>query len=387
MQSYEYSGPPQPPHRGPSALSFLLPILVVALSISLAIQSYRNWGRGGLLDPNAEPRPVVARGDLAEDEKATIELFKQASKSVVFVTTKATRQFRFNLEEYQQGAGSGFIWNDDGYIVTNYHVIENGDSWTVTLANSKTYPAVVVGADPNKDLAVLKIDAPKHELTPILVGSSTDLQVGQKVFAIGNPFGFDQSLTTGVISGLGRQFRSKTGRMIDGVIQTDAAINPGNSGGPLLDSAGRLIGVNTAISSPSGASAGVGFAIPVETVNRSVPQIIRHGRVFRPGLGIISLPDAAAKSYGLRGLVVADVSPNSAAERAGVEPMKINRSGQLFGDIIIEFDGARIEAYDDYLKAVDKRQPGDQVKFKVQRLRGSEDPLVLELEAILQSLE
>jgi S1-C subfamily serine protease len=386
MQPYEYP-PISPVRRGPNALSFLLPVLVAILGVTVAVQAFRQFGLSKVYDPNAKSRPVDARGDLAADEKSTIELFKQSSKSVVFVTTSAVRNFRFNPEEYEQGAGSGFIWDDNGYVVTNLHVVESGNTWTVTLANSKTYPATLVGFDQSKDLAVLKIDAPKDELSPILVGSADDLQVGQKVFAIGNPFGLDQTLTTGVISGLGRQIPSKTGRNIDGVIQTDAAINPGNSGGPLLDSAGRLIGVNTAIRSPSGASAGVGFAIPVEVVNRSVPEILQHGRVLRPGLGIVTVKDSVAQSLGLEGVIVRDVVNQSAAEQAGIEPMKINSAGELFGDIIVGVDGKAIKNYEDYLAILDMHKPGDKVTVKVKRLAGSDAAQIVEVEATLKSVE
>lgn len=386
MQTYEYPEPTsRPSNRGPSTLSYLLPVLVIVLGVSVAIQAFRQFGLSSVLDPSAKPRPIDARGDLAADEKSTIELFKQSSKSVVFVTTSAvSRDFRFNLEEYEQGSGSGFIWDENGNIVTNYHVVENGNKWRVTLANSKEYPAILVGKDPSKDLAVLKIDAPKNDLSPILVGSASDLLVGQKVFAIGNPFGFDQSLTTGVISGLGRQIPSKTGREIDGVIQTDAAINPGNSGGPLLDSAGRLIGVNTAIRSPSGASAGVGFAIPVEVVNRSVPQIIQHGKVLRPGLGIDRVSDSIAQQINLRGVIVRDVTEGSVAEQAGIEPMKINRAGDLFGDVIVEIDGKSVANSDDYLDILESHKLGDKVKVKVLRLAGEQRPKAIELDVVLQ---
>ena len=239
-----------------------------------------EWSRQSGVDPNAQPRPVVARGDLAEDEKSTIALFKQSSPSVVHITTMTVRQNRFtrDIQQIPQGTGSGFIWDKDGHIVTNYHVIQGADAARVTLADQSTYQARLVGAYPDKDLAVLIIDAKKDRLPPIPLGTSRDLEVGQKVFAIGNPFGLDHSLTTGVISAVGREIESVTHQPIKNVIQTDAAINPGNSGGPLLDSAGRLIGVNTAIYSPSGAYAGIGFAIPVDEVNSVVPRLIREGR-------------------------------------------------------------------------------------------------------------
>ena len=209
--------------------------------------------------------------------------------------------FRFRALEVPQGAGSGFVWDENGYIVTNYHVIAEAQGRRVTLADQSTWSAKLVGVEPDKDIAVLKIDAPTRLLPPIPIGTSDDLQVGQKVFAIGNPFGFDQTLTTGVISGLGREIVSATRRPIQGVIQTDAAINPGNSGGPLLDSAGRVIGINTAIVSPSGAYAGIGFAVPVDVVNRIVPQIIRGEQIEKPGLGIAIAEDYVVRRLGLEG--------------------------------------------------------------------------------------
>ena len=260
-----------PPGRQPRSLTSLVPLLVVLVAALVVLQLWGLFNRGGLprfaLDPAAEPRPIAPAGDLAADEKATISLFKQSSQSVVHITTATLgRDFALNIEEIPRGSGSGFLWDEKGHIVTNYHVVENSNRFKVTLADQSTWDAVGIGAAADKDLAVLRIDAPAERLRPLLVGTSADLEVGQKVFAIGNPFGLDQTLTTGVISGLGRQIQSRTGRTIDGVIQTDAAINPGNSGGPLLDSRGRLIGVNTAIFSPSGTSAGIGFAIPVDTV-------------------------------------------------------------------------------------------------------------------------
>lgn len=226
----------------------------------------------------AKPAIVVPRGDLAEDEKATIELFNTASPAVVHITTKTLRRdfFTRDVFEIPQGDGTGIVWDKHGHIVTNFHVIEKANTAQITMADQTTWKARLVGVAPDVDLAVLKIDARVTSLQPLPVGSSNDLQVGQKVFAIGNPFGLDQSLTTGLISATGREIKSRTRRTIKDMIQTDAAINPGNSGGPLLDSSGRLIGVNTAILSPSGTYSGVGFAIPADTVNRVVPEIINR---------------------------------------------------------------------------------------------------------------
>ena len=280
-----------------SVLVYLWPLLLFGLLAGVLFWSLwpREWSSG--LDPSAEARTVTPRGDLADDEKMTIALFKMASPSVVHITTLTTRQDRVNFDLFQipKGTGSGFVWDKKGYVVTNFHVIQGADAARVTLADQSTWTARVVGSLPDSDLAVLIIDAPASRLTPITVGASSDLQVGQKVFAIGNPFGLDKSLTTGVISAVGREIESVTRRPIKNMIQTDAAINPGNSGGPLLDSAGRIIGVNTAMYSPSGAYAGIGFAIPVDEVNRVVPQLIRHGKIVRPGMGVQVAPDQVTK--------------------------------------------------------------------------------------------
>src|SRR5438094_3955035 len=288
----------------PRSLTTLLPLLLVLVSALLVVQVWNLWKRGGLpvrtLQPDAKARPIAPAGDLAEDEKATIALFKQASKSVVHITTSEVGRnyFTLNEMEVELGSGSGFLWDEHGNVVTNFHVIENADRFKVTLADQSTWDAVEIGRAPDRDVAVVRINAPAGRLQPLLIGTSKDLEVGQKVFAIGNPFGLDQTLTTGIISGLGRQIKSRTGRVIDGVIQTDAAINPGNSGGPILDSRGRLIGMNTAIYSPSGASVGIGFAIPVDTLQRVVPEILRHGRVIRPTLAAQHCPDSLIRRRG-----------------------------------------------------------------------------------------
>ena len=262
---------------------------------------------------------MTARGDLAADERATIELFREASPSVVFITSLARRRGGlFRVAEIPRGEGlRASSGTRTGHVVTNFHVIQGASSARVTLADGSTWAASFVGAAPDRDLAVLRIFPTGRTLKPILVGTSKDLLVGQKVFAIGNPFGLDQSLSTGVVSALGRSIESVTGRQIEGVIQTDAAINPGNSGGPLLDSAGRLIGVNTAIASTSGSSAGIGFAVPVDTVNQVVPQLIQHGRVIRPQLGVTLADDAVAARLGVEGALVLSVSPGTRRGRGG----------------------------------------------------------------------
>ncbi|HXG50255.1 MAG TPA: trypsin-like peptidase domain-containing protein [candidate division Zixibacteria bacterium] len=341
-------------------------------------------GGAALNDPRAQPRAVTPRGDLGADEKATIALFRQASPSVVHITSIAVQRdlFSLNLLQIPEGTGTGIIWDNTGNIVTNFHVIQNAAAAQVTLADQSTWKARLVGVAPDNDLAVLKIDAPASRLPAIPIGTSKDLQVGQKVFAIGNPFGLDQTLTTGVISALGREIESVTRRPIQGVIQTDAAINPGNSGGPLLDSAGRLIGVNTAIYSPSGASAGIGFAIPVDTVNRVVPELIRHGKVIRPGLGIQIAEEPIAQRLGVRGVLVVDVIPGGPAARAGMRPTRRDATGRVrLGDIIVGLDGKKIESPNDLFLALEKYKVGDTVSVSVIR-DGKPLQLKVRLEAI-----
>jgi S1-C subfamily serine protease len=313
---------------------------------------------------------VSARGELLADEKSTIALFRQASPSVVNITAIGMERDLFTLNLYQipQGSGSGFVWDTNGDIITNFHVIQNADAAQVTLADQSNWKARVVGVAPDKDLAVLRIDAPDNRLRPIPIGTSKDLQVGQSVFAIGNPFGLDQTLTTGIISALNREIESVTRRPIQGVIQSDAAINPGNSGGPLLDSAGRLIGVNTAIYSPSGVSAGIGFAIPVDTVNRIVPELIRSGRVTRPGLGIQVADEQIAQRLGVTGILVVDVTRGGAAAKAGIQPTRRDSEGRLrLGDVITAVDGRKVESPNDLYLALEKFKVGDTVTVSLLR--------------------
>lgn len=346
-----------------------LTFLLLVLAGLLLLREARFW-LGSVYYTGAAPRAVTARGDLAAAEKSTIDLFKTVSPSVVYITSLTVQQdfFSFRALEVPQGSGSGFIWDERGYIVTNYHVIAEARGARVTLADRSTWPAQFVGADPDKDLAVLKIDAPKNLLPPIPVGTSSDLQVGQKVFAIGNPFGFDQTLTTGVISGLGREIVSATQRPILGVIQTDAAINPGNSGGPLLDSAGRIIGVNTAIVSPSGAYAGVGFAVPVDVVNRIVPQIISGEKIKKPGLGIRLVPDHIVSRLGLEGVLFYEVGSGSAAEKAGLRLTRQDTySWIILGDLIVAADGKPIRNSNDLFRVLDKHEIGDTLRLTIQR--------------------
>ena len=345
-------------------------LLSVACLLAVLFARQTWLGSASLNDPRAASRTVTARGELFSDERSTINLFRQASPSVVNITTIGVERDLFTLNLYQipQGTGSGFVWDINGDIITNFHVIQNADSAQVTLADQSNWKARVVGVAPDKDLAVLRIDAPANRLRPIPIGTSKDLQVGQSVYAIGNPFGLDQTLTTGVISALNREIESVTRRPIQGVIQSDAAINPGNSGGPLLDSAGRLIGVNTAIYSPSGASAGIGFAIPVDIVNRIVPELIRSGKIIRPGLGIQIADDQIAQRLGVTGILVVDVARGSAAAKAGIQPTRRDAEGRLrLGDIITALDGKKVESPNDLYLLLEKYKIGDAVNISILR--------------------
>ncbi len=319
----------------------------------------------------AQPRAVAPRGPLAADELANIELFKKASPSVVHITSLGVQRdlFSMNVQQVPRGTGTGFVWDASGHIVTNFHVIQNANGAKVTLADQSTYEATLVGAFPDRDLAVLKIDAPRDKLPPLALGASRELQVGQRVYAIGNPFGLDQTLTIGIVSALNREIESFNNRTIRGVVQTDAAINPGNSGGPLLDSAGRLIGVNTQIASPSGASAGIGFAIPVDEVNRIVPRLIRDGRFVRPALGVTAGSRQLHRALNLpKGVAVVQVGRSSPAARAGLLPFSRGNRGEIvMGDVITAINDEPVESLDDMLAVLERRQPGDAVTLRVWR--------------------
>jgi S1-C subfamily serine protease len=356
--------------------------LSLAFLVTAAIVLWQFWANGAV--SGVAPRAVSPRGELNPEEKTTIALFRRASPAVVNITTLTVARdfFTLNLLQIPEGTGSGFIWDDTGNVVTNFHVIQNADVAQVTLADHSTWKARRVGVAPDKDLAVLKIDAPKGRLHPIPIGASKDLQVGQRVFAIGNPFGLDQTLTTGIISALGREIDSVTGRPIQGVIQTDAAINPGNSGGPLLDSAGRLIGVNTAILSPSGASVGIGFAIPVDTVNLVVPQLTRFGKVIRPGLGIQVAEDQLARQLGLAGVLIVEVTPNGAAARAGLRSTRREASGRMrLGDVIVAIDGKPVKSVNDLFVLLEQYRVGDAIVLTVMR-DGAREQFKITLEAV-----
>jgi len=327
---------------------------------------------------------LIADQPLSSEELNTIAVFEKAAQSVVYITNTAVRRDLWSLNTFEvpQGSGSGFIWNRKGHIVTNFHVIYGADSIQVVLDDQSTHDARVIGVDPDHDLAVLQITGATEKLSPLDIGSSQDLRVGQRVLAIGNPFGLDHTLTTGVVSALGRSISSVNDRTIEGVIQTDAAINPGNSGGPLLNSAGQLIGVNTQIVSPSGAFAGIGFAVPVDIIKRVVPQLIQFGKVIRPGLGISLIPDPIANRWGVKGVVIAKVQPGSMAAQAGLQGLEESQGGRIrLGDVIISIDGEAVRNYDDLARILDRHNVGDRVSLSVRR-NGKEHTLSVKLQAI-----
>jgi len=321
--------------------------------------------------PKIGMRPVTQPiGDLGAEERANIEVFERISPSVTYITNKRLQRdyFSFNVMEVPQGTGSGFLWDNKGHVVTNFHVVYEADEIEVRLQDGKSYDADVVGADPDHDLVVLQINSTNLNISPVMIGSSNDLRVGQKVLAIGNPFGLDSTLTTGVISALGRTIQSMTKRYIHDVIQTDAAINPGNSGGPLLDSFGRLIGVNTAIISPSGTYSGVGFAVPVDTVNRIVTKLINHGKVGRPGFGISLIPEHIMSRIGIEGVGILEVFKGSSAEEAGLREVKRLSNGRIeMGDIIIEVDGSHVKSSTDLVRILDRHEVGDEIDIVIIR--------------------
>ena len=325
------------------------------------------------LQPDAAPEPSSDRSQLeglTEDERRGIAVFRNAADSVVNVNSVAVRRtFFFDVTRIPQGSGSGFFWDRQGHVVTNFHVVEGANQFVVTLADQTDWDAELVGVAPDKDLAVLRLTSNKAKQTPLQVGRSEDLLVGQKVLAVGNPFGLDHTLTTGVVSALGRELTSPTGRVIRDVIQTDAAINPGNSGGPLLDSSGRLIGVNTAIYSPSGGSAGIGFAIPVDTVVRLVPQLIRYGQPIEPGVeGVYWLADRYTRRFDLDGVVVQDVVRGSQAARLGFEGLQRTRRGRyVLGDRILEVGGQRVNTVNQLRDAFEEAGVGGSIELTIER--------------------
>jgi S1-C subfamily serine protease len=331
-------------------------------------------------EPPPEPEPAatppvgsLSPGAGIEDERNTIAVFQAVAPATVFVTQSQLVRNRYTMrvDQIQAGTGTGFIWDTQGHVVTNFHVVAGGASFSVTLWDGEVLPATLVGGDPKRDIAVLALDPAslgERELTPVrLPDAGSPLVVGQKALAIGNPFGLDHTLTTGVISALDREVVGFGGVTIRDMIQTDASINPGNSGGPLLDSAGQLIGMNTMIFSKSGTSAGIGFAVPVATIRRLVPQIIQFGKPRRAALGVEILSDAIARRAGLRGVIIEKVEPGGPAERAGLRGLLWNRGQPSLGDVIVGIDDHAVSNYDDLFNALDRYTPGDVVKVKVSR--------------------
>jgi S1-C subfamily serine protease len=348
----------------------------------IVILAYLNFFDDSLVSADGVEEKVPDH--LLEDEKNTIEVFKRASPSVVFITNNSLVRNFFSLDvsEQPQGSGTGFVWDKNGHIVTNYHVIKGASSLIVTMSDRSTHKASIVGIAPSKDLAVLKIDIANDKIRPLNVGSSSALIVGQKVLAIGNPFGLDHTLTTGVVSALGREITSMVGRKIQNVVQTDAAINPGNSGGPLLDSRGQLIGMNTAIVSRSGSSSGIGFAVPIDTVSRYVPQLIEHGKIIRPGLGVVLLDETLTRRAGIKGLMIRSVKKGSSAEKVGLRGTSRNDKGTLIlGDIILAINKKTIHNYEDLARTLENMAIGSTVK--VRYLRDEQENSV---EVVLQQI-
>ena len=341
----------------------------------MSVSSFIRWGLPALAiglvllvlaTAQAQAGDVDYLSFATEDEANSTEIFEKASPAVVYVTNTALRRslFSLNVQEIPRGSGTGFIWDKSGLIVTNFHVIAGAHRLTVTLTDRSSFDAEVIGVAPEKDLAVLRIENPPEDFSPLPLGDSSELTVGRKVLAIGNPFGLDTTLTTGIVSALGREIQAPGNRTIRGVIQTDAAINPGNSGGPLLNSLGQLVGVNTAIYSPSGASAGIGFAIPVNTVKDVVPQLIAYGRVLRPVIGVELASDRWVRRYRVKGLPVVRVYPGLPAHKAGMTGAWRNSRGEvILGDVITHIDGKAIADHDDYFSALEDHEPGDRVEI------------------------
>jgi S1-C subfamily serine protease len=363
MASYPYNDYHLPPRRSPGWIS-LWPWLVVFASLGFLAWYYWPRGNHPPTAVNLEPREIAPRGKYLPEELHNKEVYEKVKSSVVGINSMLLRRDRLHgdVMEIPRGTGSGFVWakagqGKGGFVVTNYHVIQNGEAADVTLEDGTSYHARLWNARPDQDLAVLWIDAPQDKLQPIPVGTSNDLWVGQRVYAIGNPFGVGQSLTIGIISALNRSIESVTGQPISGVIQTDASINPGNSGGPLLDSEGRLIGVNTAIASPSGASAGVGFAIPVDTVNKVVTELVNGKQMARAGIGVRLAPDAAARKQSIKGAWIYEVVPGDTADKAGLQN----------GDVIVALDDQAIPSREALVKALAGHKVGDKVQITFER--------------------
>jgi len=337
------------PSDHPGAMSGLASRLAWTVA-AVALAGAASAQRG----PAAEPRAVTPRGPLLAEEQHVIKLFETTAPSVAYITTQTIARRGFFTAEVAQGAGSGFVWDERGHIVTNNHVVEGAQKVQVQLDAGRTYDARVVGAAPQYDLAVVKLEEVPPRLKPIAIGTSKELRIGQKTYAIGNPFGLTRTLTSGIVSALDRHLPTADIREISGAIQTDAAINPGNSGGPLLDSAGRLIGVTTAIKSPSGGSTGVGLAIPVDLVNRIVPQLISKGRAPQPGIGIVPVDPELVARAGVVGVVIAEVVRGSPAAQAGLKPLSQRGGNVELGDVIVAVNGRPVESLTSFIGELDR---------------------------------
>ncbi len=354
----------------------LAPLAIAAVAmLATGASLWRAAAESAQPPATGAPRAPTPRGPLGADERSTIDLFERSRLSVVYIATtqRVVDFWSRNPLQVPSGTGSGFVWDTAGHIVTNNHVIQGASSAQVRLADGRSFDAQLVGRSPYHDLAVLRIRTGNDRPPALPIGTSEDLRVGQQVYAVGNPFGLDWTLTTGVVSALNRELPTSAGLAIRDLIQTDAAINPGNSGGPLLDSAGRLIGVNTAIFSPSGAYAGIGFAVPVDTVNRVVPRLIATGRYTRPTLGehVQSQINAAlAREHGVQGVFLLAVDPGSPAAAAGLRPASIDRRGNVsIGDVILAVGDRRTEDVEDLYDALDRTTPGQRVVLTVLRGR------------------
>lgn len=338
--------------------------VIVVVLIVLVGMMVQPWAMRTFFAGTA-PQPVAARGDLSDAEKSTIALFERVSPSVVQVVGRQNGGNTFGEEGGGVQSGTGFVWDGAGNIVTNNHVVNGTNDVAVRLASGEPLAADIVGTAPNYDLAVIRLRKPQTVPRPVAIGSSAELKVGQFAFAIGNPFGLDQSLTFGVISALHRRLPTTSGHQISNVIQTDAAVNPGNSGGPLLDSSGRVVGVNTAIISPSGSNAGIGFAIPIDIVNRVIPQLIRDGHVPTPGIGIVAVSEQDATRMGVEGIPILRTLPNSPAARAGLRGVD-TRTGTL-GDIVVSVNEKPVRRLSDLTNELDEIGVGHDVKLGVSR--------------------